>query len=127
MSRVKGWRLPPLLIVLLVLLALLLAGRFNGPTRAADTVQPESKIEPLVMQELEANGTTDFFVWMTAKADLSAANALESKIAKGTFVFNALQATAESSQQDLRNYLDEVGATYQPFYIANKILVRGGD
>jgi subtilisin-like proprotein convertase family protein len=127
MNRVKGWRPPPLLTVLFVLLALLLAGRLNGATRAADTVTPESKIEPLVMQELAAHDTTDFFIWMTTKADLTTADGLESKVAKGTFVLNALQSTAESSQQDLRNYLDEVGATYQPFYIANKILVRGGD
>jgi subtilisin family serine protease len=126
MKKLSGWRLPPFLTLILVLGALLLSGAFIQRTLAADSVTPESKIEPLVLEQVAAEGTTDFFIWMTETADLSPAYAMNSKLEKGTFVFNALRETAEASQQELRAYLDGQGITYQPFYIANKVLVLGG-
>lgn len=126
MKKQSGWRLPPFLTLILVLGALLLSGAFIQRTLAADSVTPESKIEPLVLEEVAAKGSTDFFIWMAETADLSPAYAMDSKLEKGTFVFNALRETAEASQQELRAYLDAQGITYQPFYIANKVLVQGG-
>jgi len=126
MKKQSGWRLPPFLTLILVLGALLLSGAFIQRTLAADSVTPESKIEPLVLEEVAAKGSTDFFIWMAETADLSPAYAMNSKLEKGTFVFNALRETAEASQAELRAYLDGLGVTYQPFYIANKVLVQGG-
>jgi hypothetical protein len=85
------------------------------------------KVEPLVLEELAAQGQTDFFVWMTEKADLSPAAALQTKEEKGRFVFETLVETAERTQGALRESLAAQGVDYQAFYIANKILVRGGD
>ena len=84
------------------------------------------KIEPLVLQELAAGSQTDYFVWMAEKADLSPAYALQTKLEKGHFVYETLKATAERTQKDLRAYLDAQGVDYEAFYIANKVLVRGG-
>ncbi len=110
-----------------ILLALLLsmlplgagAARLNLP-------DPLAKVEPLVLEEISARGQTDYFIWMTEKADLSPAYSLKTKLEKGRFVYETLVATAERTQKDLRAYLDRQGADYQAFYIANKILVRGG-
>ena len=104
----------------------LLVGTVSLPV-AAEQVDAKGKIESLVLEELSTDGQTDFFVWMVAKADLSQANQFHSKLEKGKFVLNALRQTAERSQQGLRRYLDQQGVSYEAFYIANKILVRGGD
>ena len=97
------------------------------PVEARNNENTSAEIEPLVQQEITQNGNTDFFIWMKEKADLSPAKALKTKADKGQFVFDALRATAERTQKDLRAYLDQQGAEYKAFYIANKILVRGGD
>jgi len=85
-----------------------------------------AKIDPQVLAEINESGQTEFFVWMTEKADLSPAANLKSKLEKGQFVFDTLRDTAERTQKDLRAVLDAQGVEYQAFYIANKILVRSG-
>ncbi len=71
-------------------------------------------------------GQTDFFVWMNQKAQLKPAIQLKSRQDKGRFVFDALRTTAEETQKGLRAELNRQGVTYRPFYISNKIFVRGG-
>jgi subtilisin family serine protease len=85
---------------------------------------PFSKIEPLIFEQLAEKGRADFFIWLPQKADLSDAAGLNTRAEKGEFVFNALSSTAESSQKNVRAFLDGEKADYQPFFIANKILVR---
>ena len=97
------------------------------PVSAVGQDDPLAKVEPLVLDELAAASQTDFFVWMTEKADLSPAYRLETKEEKGRFVFETLRETAERSQKALRAYLEQQGMDYRPFYIVNKILVRGGN
>lgn len=94
----------------------------NTPDRA-DSL---AKIDPLVLEEIASGGETGFFIWMTAKADLSPANDLKTKLEKGQFVYETLRATADSSQQTLRSELDAQSINYRPFYIANKIYVYAG-
>ena len=84
------------------------------------------KIESQVLEELAASGQTDFFIWMVERADLSLAYRLRTKEEKGRFVYETLLETAERTQNGLRRYLDAQDVEYRPFYIANKILVRGG-
>jgi len=88
---------------------------------------PYAKIEPAVMQKLASTDQVDFFIWMTEKANLDAAQFLQTKLEKGNFVYQTLLETASRTQKELRNYLDEQGVSYRPFYISNKILVRAGD
>jgi subtilisin family serine protease len=109
-----------LLVVLVASYAPAMAGQ---PQSEADAL---AKIEPLVLQELAERSQTDYFIWLTEKADLSPAADLPSKEAKGQFVFDALTSTAERTQAELRAYLDSQGANYRAYYIANKILVRQG-
>ncbi|MBE0411811.1 MAG: hypothetical protein IBX69_18950, partial [Anaerolineales bacterium] len=98
-----------------------LSGRGNIPTSALE------KIDPVVLSEIETQGATDFFVWMAEQADVGAARQLSTKLEKGEFVFETLYNFAEQSQKDLRAFLDAQGADYQPFYIANTIVVKGGN
>ncbi len=118
---------------LLVLVPLLLGtssvAAAATPSHAPVVVAPQAaldKVEALVLEELSFAGQTDFFIWMAQKADLSPAYALRTKAEKGQFVFDTLRATAERTQRAVRAYLDARTVEYEPFYIANKILVRGG-
>src|SRR5690606_35812722 len=88
---------------------------------------PADKIEPLLLENMAAEGQTDFFIWMTEKANLAGAANLMTKEERGAFVFNALRQTAETTQRDVRAYLDQAGINYRPFYIANKIYVEAGN
>jgi subtilisin family serine protease len=84
------------------------------------------KIDPVVLDEIHSQGSTDFFIWMVEQADVSQARNLPTKLEKGEFVFETLFNFAEQSQKDLRAFLDTQGADYQPFYIANLVHVKSG-
>ncbi len=114
------------LLLAVVPLVLLLAG-LPALAQSSQQGQETAKIEPLLLQELASEGQADFFVWMKDKADLSPAYRMGSKEEKGRFVYETLVATAERTQAGLRRYLDEQGIRYETFYIANKVLVYGGN
>ncbi len=126
MNSKSSWRLAPLMI-LLGLMILVLPGVSMARPIGEESNRPEDKIEPLVLEQLNSESETDFFVWMTEKADLSQAAALKTKTEKGEFVFNTLRETAERTQKDVRAYLDQQQMPYRAFYIANKIYVRSGN
>jgi subtilisin family serine protease len=79
-----------------------------------------------VLEQLEASGHADYFVWMVEKADLSPAVGMGSRLQRGEFVLNALRGTARRSQRKILDLLDRRGFQYRSFYIANKVLVRAG-
>ncbi len=97
----------------------------SSPQSAPLQVDITSKFEPQLLNQL-GSGPADFFVTMNAQANLSAAGRLATKLEKGQYVFQALVATADSSQVSLRSYLDKLGVKYQSFYIVNTILVSHG-
>ncbi|MCB0164220.1 MAG: S8 family serine peptidase [Anaerolineae bacterium] len=141
MSRHKIWIILQLsLVVTTLLVTLSWPGKVeavnlkpnapqNHPAPYRPSAQADSlaKIEASLLTDLAANGQTEFFVWLTDKADLSPADALPTKAEKGRFVFETLRDTAAQSQKALRQELDRQNLRYQPFYIANKILVQGGN
>ena len=118
----KGFFRVVLGLVLLLTLFGARAQAGNLPAPAA----PESKVDSQLWATLQAEGSSDFFIWLKEKADLSPAYALTTKEAKGRFVFETLRDTAERTQQPLRAALTRQGMTFQPFYIANKIYVSAG-
>ena len=103
------------------------AGAQPGQEAAQAPLLSAEKVEGLVLDEIAANGQTDFFVWMSVKPDLSEADTLRTKAEKGQYVFDTVRATAEQTQKDLRGYLDSQGVTYRPYYIVNAIFVQGGN
>ncbi len=120
-----SWKRALSLLGTLVLLASLLPLHVAGAAPAWQSAI--EKVEPRLLDTVNANGKADFIVMMAEKADLSPAGQLETKEAKGAFVFQALRATAERTQRPLLDYLDRHGTRYESFYIANKVLVRGGN
>ena len=108
------------LLAVFSVLSLLLVG-FASPASATPW---QDKVDPWVLQTA-AQGETEFLVYLTTQADLSAAKVLPSKLEKGNFVFQTLTSTAQQTQVSLINELDRLGVDYRPYWIANMIWVRG--
>jgi subtilisin family serine protease len=89
---------------------------------AAGTVQ----IQPTLMKQLAAGKRRDYVIELAERADLSAAAGMEWQ-ARGRYVVEQLRATAERSQAALRRELAKQNLEFQPHWIKNVILVRGGD
>lgn len=85
-----------------------------------------AEVQPLVWDMLAAEGETDVLVLLRTQADLSAAESLPTKEARGRYVVDALRRVAEATQRDLRTALDAAGAGYQSFYVVNALKVRAG-
>src|SRR5215207_2716396 len=113
---------------LLGLLSALLAaiGLMATPATARQPSTDESKIEAQLADTFEIKNVADFFIEFAEEADLSAAAEIDDWNRRGETVVAVLQRTANDSQADVRKYLDSQNADYQPYWIANTILVRGG-
>lgn len=129
----KTWqRIFSLILLTGLLLNLTNPGTTQAKTQEKNTTVPAAQEDPLakiekqVLNEVAEKGQTDYFIVMKEKADLSPADKLATKIQKGEFVYSTLRVTADRTQKELRAYLDQQGAQYTSYYIANTILVRGG-
>lgn len=85
----------------------------------------EADVEPRVLTELTGDDTTTFWVYLKDQADLDDAARITDRARQGEVVRDELQETAEASQADLIDVLDEAGADYQSFWIANAVEVTG--
>ena len=61
---------------------------------------------------------------MNDQADLTAADRLTTKAAKGRYVYETLYATAQRSQQSIVAWLQQRAVPYRSFYIVNAIWVK---
>jgi serine protease AprX len=88
------------------------------------TTRWRDKVSPWVL-ETASQGETEFLVYLSTQADLSAASALPSQQEKGEYVYKTLTSTAQSTQKSLLAQLDSQGVAYRPYWIANMVWVRG--
>jgi subtilisin family serine protease len=111
----------------LVSVLLALTGLLVIPAAAAQpSTNGGSKIEKSLATELGAEGSADFYVEFAEQADLSTASVIADWNQRGAAVVDALRRTADASQSDVRKQLNLSGTSYQPFWVANTILVRSG-
>jgi subtilisin family serine protease len=123
--RSRQWRLAGL-ILSAVLLSQLVA---TAPFAAAARPVARAKVAPTVLTATAEGRTAAFLVVMAEQADVSAAAQLAKKQAKGRYVFDVLTGFARRSQADIRAFLDSQNGqhvTYKSYYIANMLLVTGG-
>jgi serine protease AprX len=113
----KMYRLLAVLSILSILLA--------GSAAPANTASWKDKVDPWVLQTASA-GETEFLVYLTNQADLSAANALPTKSQKGEYVYQTLTTLAEHTQASLIAELGRLGVQYRPYWVANMIWVKAG-
>ncbi len=85
------------------------------------------KVDPWVFDQLarESSGESEFLIVLAEQADLSAARRLSSKLAKGTYVFETLTATAARTQGPFLDELARAGLPHQAFWVANMIWAKG--
>lgn len=82
------------------------------------------KVDVWVWEQASA-GETEFLIYLTEQADLSAAAGLRTKTEKGNYVYRKLSETAQRTQGRLIAALQAWGVVYQPFWVANMIWARG--
>jgi serine protease AprX len=93
-----------------------------------ETVAPvgawQTKVDRQVLSNI-AQGESDFLVYLTSQADLSRAAELPTKLEKGAYVYQKLTEIAARTQPPILSALQSLGATYQPYWVANLVWVHG--
>ena len=115
----------PARVLVLFALATSLVLSVAAPAAPAPGV-PLAKISPSVLNDTAAGGTTSFLVLLSSNADVSVAQALPTKLAKGQYVFETLRAFADRTQAPIKQLLDRLGAPYRSHFLVNLLWVRGG-
>ncbi len=77
--------------------------------------------------KLQNQDRVDVMVYLEEKADLSLSYLYTQREARIHYVYNQLVETAERSQKDLIQFLEEQKWDYRPFYIENAVLVKNLD
>ncbi len=93
----------------------------------AGAAEEPGRVDPWVLDQLvlQPSGESEFLIVLAEQADLSAAAALPTKLAKGTYVFGKLRQTAARTQAPLLDELARAGVVHRPFWIANVIWAKG--
>jgi subtilisin family serine protease len=120
----KGAKLVVWLVFVALLTATPLAIAAPAPVPAPDGLAP---FDPYILTVIDAEGQADFYVVLKTQADLSAADSLPTKEAKGQYVYDALTEVAAKTQGPILSALRAEGATFDPFWIRNMVRVRGAD
>ncbi len=114
------------------LIALVASLLVTAPTAMAapppdpDAPTTEPKIEAAVMQALDEDGTTGYWVRLGEAPDTSAARDMADWEERGTYVYETLRDHAERSQRPLRDILDERGVDHEAHWLVNAIFVSDG-
>ncbi|MCP4443101.1 MAG: S8 family serine peptidase [Aureispira sp.] len=86
-----------------------------------------SKIDPIIWQKAQQEGSVEFLVELKAQANTSAARTLDSKEAKGQYVFLQLKQLAKQTQGPIIQLLEQQQVDYQSYYIVNAIKTKGNN
>ena len=103
--------------------SLLAVGFLINPS-SAQIQSWEDKVDPNVLSAA-ATGPVEILIYMDSQADLSGADALSTKEAKGQFVYEQLTATAQSTQPAVLQTLNSSGTPHQSFWVTNAIWAKG--
>ena len=118
-KKFAWWLLP-----LSLLLAILLAQAPRSAAQTTDRAEANPKIARWVLDHTAANQQAEILVVLADRADVSEADRLTSKAAKGRYVYETLFAHAQQTQRPLIAWLQQRGVEYRSFYIVNAIWVK---
>ena len=113
------------MFILLLLFAGFMLG-FSRTDRSLAAGEGSEKIESDLLEQLSAEGQSDFIVRFAEQADLSAAYEMEWS-ERGWFVYNTLTETAQRSQARAQAYLDSQRVAYRSFFAGNEVYVYAGN
>ncbi len=88
--------------------------------------RPE-KVSSWAWEGTAGDARIELLLVMAEQADLSPAQRLSSKEARGRWVYETLWEQAQRSQEPLRRWLDGRGVPYRSYYIVNLIHVLEAD
>ncbi len=121
--------------LLLIGLLALFTAVFYRYAQAQFPPEPDSwrtKVDPWVLATADPAQApdgplpeTEFLVYLAEQGDVSGAQALPTKDAKGAYVYETLTAVAKRTQPAVIAQLDSLGVPYRPFWVVNMIWVRG--
>jgi subtilisin family serine protease len=102
---------------------------FAAPPTNADASDPlksewQRKIDTTVLTAATV-GDAEFLIYMKQQADLSGSSALKTKEEKGQYVYQQLTATAQTTQVNVKQTLNQLGAPFQSFWISNTLWAKG--
>ena len=96
---------------------------WGSRTRAqAEWIQ---KVDESLLEITTSAEPVDFIVFLNTQADLSGAESLATKEAKGAFVYARLTAVARQTQPPLVDELEAAGVPYRQFWVTNMIAAQG--
>jgi subtilisin family serine protease len=111
--------------IMVFAIALLMLSSNSGLTRPQDQdARAMNKIAPWVLEHTARGAQAEFLVVMNDQADLSRAEALQTKNEKGRFVRDTLWNKAQATQSSILSWLDERNIEHRSFYIVNMIWVK---
>src|SRR6266536_4066786 len=84
-----------------------------------------AKVATTVLKETAHGRAATFLVLLARQADVSGAQALPTKLAKGRFVFQTLRSFAARAQAPIKALLDRMGARYRSHWVVNLLRVTG--
>jgi len=115
-------------VLLCLGILLSLAPAIAGPAEQAGLEQRDQRafVDSELSTQLETKGQAEMLVYLSAKAELSAAAGMNWE-ERGWFVYNTLTAVAARSQAPVKEALDQMGLSYTSFWIDNVILVEAGN
>ncbi len=91
----------------------------------AQPVAWRSKIEPRLQETVLEQGQAEFLIILQEQADLSAAEFIRDKAAKGQYVYETLLEIAERSQLPVRALLKNADAPVISFWVINGLWSKG--
>jgi serine protease AprX len=109
-------RAPALALALLLVLLPSLAVAGPGSRTAS--------VQPAVWEALAQEGRVEVLVILRDRADLSGADRLPGRAARGRYVYDSLQGVAHRTQRSVQALLQAEGAEYRAFYLVNALWVR---
>ena len=114
---------------MLGLLIALLSGWMAIPPQAGAVSvsagdQPPVEIE--VLQEIQAEGSADYWITFETEVDLSSATLMDWE-ERGRYVYEQLTRTAQLTQARVQAELQRRGVSFQSFWIQNAIYVEASD
>jgi subtilisin family serine protease len=95
----------------------------DASLRQIQSNDSSQKIEPELLSQLELNSKANGFVLFKDQADLNPAYEIKDWVARGQFVVDTLQQTAERSQKNILNLLENKQLAYTSFWVNNSIYV----
>ncbi|MBN1900902.1 choice-of-anchor J domain-containing protein [Candidatus Sumerlaeota bacterium] len=119
----KNPRLIVNLVFVLLSLFILSTTGISGNPSSHSSGSDEILVEKELQAQITADDSTGYLIYFREKADLSPAYSMNWKD-RGRFVMKALMETAKKSQARIIEFLDTQGASYQPFWVDNVIVVE---